>query len=1051
MSTPFTLKPTHKAVRAYYLALSQLANVGAAHESAVRAAFDQLIEAGAGPLGWTLVREYALTRKGTVPLKLDGALLDTYRLVHGVIEAKDDADDLKREMVAKLKLGYPGKNILFWQPRRAILVQDGKVVLDFALDSKPDQLVELLEKFFSYIEPVIADWARAAEEFKERVAELGASLGTLIRRARGAEGTQPNKKFVTAFNDFTELCRAAINPGLSVEAVEEMLIQHLLTARLFTSVFRNPDFTRRNVVAIEIEKVIEALASGHFDRADFLKKLDRFYLAIEHAAATLDDFSEKQKFLNTVYEKFFQGFAVKVADTMGIVYTPPSIVNFMIESIRELLKKEFGKGLGDEGVHFLDPFTGTGNFLVHLLRALPKTALRKKYLGELWANEIMLLPYYIAALNLEHEYFEATGEYEPFPGLCLVDTFELAEPRDTEFEFMTAANTERVNAQKKAPIRVILGNPPYNANQQDENDNNKNRKYPRLDQRIKNTYAADSKATLLNKLSDPYIKSLRWASDRIGEEGVVALVTNNGFIQGLATDGMRKHLTGDFDAVYIIDLGGNSRKSQMGVGNVFGIRVGVSINIFVRKPQKTLKPRSAKIHYFALDDMLSAKEKLGWLEKQESIENVKWRILTPDARNTWVRDGLSASFDGLTPIGNKETKALDSLDAQSIFRTYSLGISTNRDGVVYDFDRDRLLKRVEDFCDDYNSEVLRWKNKGRPDDIDHFVRYEKIKWSRNLKGELKRENYLKFNPKLVRTALYRPYSTRQLYFADIAIDEPSKTGLYFTEFTKGKNKLLCVTDAGSEKPFMALVSDSITDLHMVGSGAGCQCFPLYTYDSDGGSRRDNVTDWALAQFKARYPLAKVTKAAIFHYVYAVLHHPQYHVKYAANLRRELPRIPFADDFAALAKAGEKLAALHTGYEDQKPYKLKHVETPGAKLDLRVERMKLSKDKASLVYNDYLTLTGIPESAHAYRLGNRSALEWVIDQYRVERDEKGEITSDPNRGEDAEYILRLVGQVVAVSVETMKLVAALPALEKAAGYTQAEADAAHVYMVDEEAP
>ncbi|MBI2815184.1 MAG: N-6 DNA methylase [Opitutae bacterium] len=1056
MPETFALKPAHKAVRAYYLALAQLANVGAKHETALREAWHTLIEAGAGPLHWTLVREYAIARKGAAPLRLDGALLDEYRLVHGCLEAKDDADDLAAEMRAKLKLGYPAKNTLFWQPRRALLVQNGKVALDYYIDTKPEQLVEVLRQFFSYVEPAHDDWERASTEFRDRVAELGRSLTTLIRRARGTEGTQPVKKFAAAFTDFAALCRAAINPGLADSAIEEMLIQHLLTARLFTSVFNNPDFTRRNVIAVEIEKVIAALATGHFDRADFLRKLDRFYLAIESAAATIDDFSEKQKFLNTVYERFFQGFAVKVADTMGIVYTPPSIVRFMIGSIRELLKKEFGKNLGDDGIHFLDPFTGTGNFLVHLMRELPAAALKRKYAGELWANEIMLLPYYIAALNLEHEYFDKTGAYEPFPGLCLVDTFELAEPHGETMELTLdlTKNTERVNAQKKAPIRVILGNPPYNANQQDENDNNKNRKYPQLDRRIKNTYAVDSTATLKSKLHDPYIKAIRSASDRIGDEGIVAYITNNGYLRDLATDGMRMHLAADFDAIYLVNLGGNVRKGQTGSGNVFGIQVGVCIALFVRHPQKVLKKRQAVIRYIELDDDWSAARKLDWLDEKAHVGSVKWRILKPDSRNTWVRDGLSDEFDGLTPIGSKEAKAADSLDANTIFRTYSLGLSTNRDAIVYDFEQKRLAKRVEDFSHAYNAEVLRWKHKGRPDDIDNFVRYENIKWSRNLKSELKRERFLQFDADLIRPALYRPFTTRELYFADIAVDEPSKTGGFFpNKKSASENSLLCVTDAGSEKPFMALVSNSVTDLHMVGSGASCQCFPLYTYDADGGHRRDNVTDWALEQFKAQYPKAKITKKDIFHYVYAVLHHPAYREKYAANLRRELPRIPFAPDFQAFAKAGDKLAALHTGYESQKEFKLKRVEAKGVKPDWRVERMKLSKDKTKLVYNDWLTLTGIPAAAHTYRLGNRSALDWVIDQYRVERakDDSDTVVSDPNRADDEEYIVRLIGQVVTVSVETMKLVAALPTLgdgKSSAGYTQAEMDAAHHYTVEE---
>jgi predicted helicase len=1063
MASPLALKPTHAPVRAYYTALAQLANVGAQHETAVREAWHTLIEHCAGPLKWTLVREYSVSRKNTAPLRLDAVLLDTYRIPHGVIEAKDDADDLAAEMRTKLKLGYPAKNTLFWQPRRALLVQDGKVALDYAIDAKPEQLCEILARFFAYTEPVIADWERATEEFRERVAELGKSLSEVIQRARGTKGTLPNKKFVAAFNDFAALCRAAINPSLADSAIEEMLIQHLLTARLFGTVFKNPEFTRKNVVAVEIEKVIDALSSSQFSRGEFLKKLDRFYLAIESAATVIDDFSEKQKFLNTVYEKFFQGFAVKVADTLGIVYTPPSIVRFMIASIRELLKKEFGKDLGADGVHFLDPFTGTGNFLVHLMRELPPAALKKKFATELWANEIMLLPYYIAAQNVEHEYFERTGSYEPFPGLCLVDTFELAEPGHGETMEMAldlAKNTERVNAQKKAPIFVILGNPPYNANQVDENDNNKNRKYPRLDQRIRNTYSADSSATLRNKLSDPYIKAIRWASDRINEEGIVAYVTNSGYIDGFATDGVRAHLAADFDAIYIVNLGGNVRKNPKLSGtthNVFGIQVGVSIALFVRHKQKDLKRRKAVIRYATVGEDWCKEDKWAWLEKHGHISGVKWKTLKPDARHTWLREGLDNDFDSFPSLGSKDTRSRDSLDCQAIFRTYSLGISTNRDAVVYDFNWETLRKRAEAFGEDYNVQVSKWIRKGRPDDIDNFVDYSRIKWSMHLKAKLRREMFMNYDVKSIRSVYYRPFTERFIYWDEVLVDVPSHQARFFpTPLASADNRMLCVSDVGYRSPFSVLMTRAPADLHLCASSDGFECFPLYTYAADGTHRRDNVTDWALEMFKLRYEGVKLTKRDIFHYVYAVLHHPVYREKYAANLRRELPRIPFAPDFAALAKAGEKLAALHTGYESQQEFRLQRVEAKGGKPDWRVERMKLSKDKTALIYNGWLTLEGIPAEAHAYRLGNRSALDWVIDQYRVERDAAGEIASDPNRADDEEYVVRLIGQVITVSVETMKLVTALPPLDDAKsapakprseGYTQADLDAGHIYVAE----
>jgi predicted helicase len=846
----------------------------------------------------------------------------------------------------------------------------------------------------------------------------------------------PNKKFTAAFNDFAALCRSAINPSLADSAIEEMLIQHLLTARLFTSVFNNPDFTRRNVIAVEIEKVIDALASGsgYFDRRDFLKKLDRFYLAIEAAAATLDDFSEKQKFLNTVYEKFFQGFAVKVADTMGIVYTPPSIVRFMISSIRELLKKEFGKDLGDAGVHFLDPFTGTGNFVVHLMREIPKANLPRKYASELWANEIMLLPYYIAGLNVEHEYFERTGIYEPFPGLCLVDTFELAEPRDPEFEFMTAANTVRVNAQKKAPIRVIMGNPPYNAWQQDENDNNKNRKYPRLDQRIRNTYAADSEASNTSSLADPYIKAIRWAGDRIGDEGIVAYVTNSGYVDGIATDGVRKHLAADFDAIYVVDLGGNVRKNPKLSGtthNVFGIMPGVCIALFVRCKQKKLMRRKAVIRYAAVGTDWRKEQKWKWLDEKQSIDGVKWRTLKPDERQTWLHDEESRAFAGFLPVGHKDSKA--SASAQTIFRSFSNGLKTNNDDGVYGFDDHDLERRARQMIGEYQSELDRWRRSNRPQQLDGWLRInpDVLTWVIRTKQSLLREVEVSFRSESIRRVLYRPFTRKPCFLNPVFIERLYQWPIFFpTAKIESENRAICATDIAGRSPFSVLAVDSVADHHLCATSDGFQCFPLYTYDTDGGHRRDNVTEWALEQFQARYPKAKVTKRDIFHYVYAVLHHPAYREKFAANLRRELPRIPFAPDFAAFAKAGEKLTALHTGYESQKEFKLRRIEAKGVPLDLRVERMKLSKDKTTLIYNGFLTLEGIPAEVHDYRLGNRSALDWVIDQYRVERakSDPDQIVSDPNHADDPEYILRLVGQVVTVSVETMKLVRSLPSLE-----------------------
>ncbi|PSF34506.1 hypothetical protein C7H19_18940 [Aphanothece hegewaldii CCALA 016] len=582
-----SLKPSHKPIKAYYEALADYAKKGVNHEGAVQTAFQDLLVSCAKQFKWTLVLQYAVKREKKSPIRLDGALVDDYNLARAFWEAKDSKDDLKKEVQKKFAVGYPKDNIIFQQPDRAILYQDGKLVIDADL-TQEQELVDIVRQFFEYRPPAIEQWEKAAAEFGDRVRDHATALLNLIQ-----EQGKKNKKFIDAFAAFLQLCRQSINPNLSESAVEEMLIQHLLTERIFRSVFNNPDFAQRNIIAVEIEKVINALTSKSFSRNHFLSSLDRFYGAIEETAATIDDFSQKQDFLNTVYEKFFQGFSVKVADTHGIVYTPQPIVNFMVRSVEEILQKEFGKSLIDQGVHILDPFVGTGNFIIRVMREIAeiqKSALPNKYEHELHCNEVMLLPYYIASMNIEHEYFEQTGSYQPFEGICLVDTFE--DQNIQQLDLFSPDNMKRVDQQRQTDIFVVIGNPPYNVGQLNENDNNKNRRYTNksktgIDDRISVTYAKSSKATNKNALSDMYVKAIRWASDRIGDEGVIAFVTNNSFVDAVAFDGMRELLEKEFSQIYVYDLGGNIRKrTSKPVYNVFDIQVGVSVNIFVKKENK---------------------------------------------------------------------------------------------------------------------------------------------------------------------------------------------------------------------------------------------------------------------------------------------------------------------------------------------------------------------------------------------------------------------------------------------------------------------------------
>ena len=1016
------LKPTHKSITAYYDALDRYRQHGVTHETAVRAAFQALLEACAKQRNWTLICEQTLRIPGKNPIRLDGALLDEHSLPRGTWEAKGVHGNLLAEIEKKFDVGYPDDNILFQTPERAILYQNGHEVLDADITER-DSLVTVLQTFFAYERAHAAQWHAAVARFKDIVPEIGTEAAELIKTQH-----RTNAQFRADFAAFHQLCQAAINPNLSEAAVEEMLIQHLLTERIFRTIFENPDFTTRNIIAREIENVLKAPLNTAYSRGEFLRRLDPFYREIERQAATLVDFSQKQHFLNTVYEQFFQGFSVKQADTHGIVYTPQPIVDFMVNSVSHVLQTEFGRSLADEGVHIIDAFVGTGNFIVRLMRDIPKTQLEPKYRNELWCNEILLMPYYIATLNIEHEFYAATGTYLPFEGISLVDTFELAEER--QLSLLTQENTARVAKQKASPMFVVIGNPPYNAGQVNENDNNKNRKYPAMDARIEATYAKDSTATLKNSLYDPYVKSLRWASDRIGKEGIVALVTNNSFLDGTSFDGMRQHLAADFDEIYILDLGGNARKDKLVAdASVFGIRVGVSISLFVKRGEGQREP--ARIYYYRTDDAWDKHRKFEFLAQTEHVGNVPWQTLKPDARHTWLTEGLHPEFLTFVPMGSKATKRTKGEPEGVIFHKFSTGVNTSRDAWVCNFNRGALAQNVQHLINAYNDEVQRWR--GVEDKTAHnvndFVNADdkEIKWSRDLKAKLTRGRFAEYTEDKVRQELYRPFTKTNLFFDRVLNDVVGGFPAIFpTLDAEAENRVICVPGTGGRAPFWCCMTNLIPNTAFITLDSN-QCFPFYIYDEDGTNRRENITDWALENFRTHYADDTITKWDIFHYTYGILHHPDYRERYAADLKRDLPHIPYADDFWAFARAGAQLAELHVNYETQPQYPLTFVEDATKQLDFRVERMKFSKDKTRLLYNDFLTLEGIPSSAFAYRLGPYSALEWVVNQYRVKSERRSGIVNNPNDAERPRYIVELIGSVITVSLETVEIIEGLPAL------------------------
>ena len=1018
------LKPSHKVIRDYYATLHQYDRHNVTHEGAVSSPFETLLTVCAKQVDATLIPQFAMRAPSGNRIVLDGVILDEYGLPFAYWEAKDIDDNLTRAVQEKREAGYPLDNTLFQNPQHGILYQNGEQVFDVDI-TDPTRLIAALQHFFTAPPAALANWHAAVAEFKEKVPALGRKAAKLI-----AEQQKINPKFVTAFTGFYEQCRAAINPNLSKAAVEEMLIQHLLTERIFRTVFNNPDFTRRNIIAREIEKVIEVLIGQTYSRDAFLKELNPFYLAIEQAALLCKDFSQKQQFLNTVYEQFFQGFSVEVADTHGIVYTPQPIVDFMVKSVEHILETEFDRSLSDTGVHLIDPFVGTGNFIVRLMQDIQATTLEEKYCHELHCNEILLLPYYIASLNIEQEYFQRTGMYLPFEGIALADTFELLE--DQQIALFTQENTERVEKQKAADMFVVIGNPPYNMGQTNENDNNKNRKYPTMDKRVEETYAQDSAAQLKNKLYDPYVKAFSWASKRIGKEGVVAFVTNNGFLDGTAFDGMRKHLAADFDAIYILDLSGNVRKNPKLSGtthNVFGIQVGVRINFFVKRNTTKTSLKTAEIFYARVDEFWRKEEKYRYLDSKQHYQNISWQQITPDSRYTWLTEGLRPEFDTFLPIGNKAAKASDTNKVETLFKTYSVGVVTARDAWVYNFTRNALKENLTQMMEYYNGQVFQWERRSNRDiNVNDFIDTDdtRIKWTRSLKSKLKTGTMAEFSTENVRASLYRPFTKSHLYFHRMMNEcvyvFPS---IFPTPDAETENQVICVSSPRTNTSFHALMINVIPDFHLTGDS---QCFPFYTYNEDGTNRQENITDWALAQFQTHYGDDTITKWDIFHYNYGLLHYPDYREKYRSNLKRDLPHIPFAQDFWGFANAGAQLADIHVNYESAPKYDgLKYIETPGMPINWRVEKMKFSKDKTQLKYNDFLTLDGIPAEVFDYRLGNRSALEWVVDQYRVKVDKRSEIVNDPNRVDQPQYIVDLIGRVITISLRTVGIVKNLPPL------------------------
>lgn len=923
-----------------------------------------------------------------------------------------------------------------------------------------------------------AVYAKAVERCGSKVywsswaEDVGRIAQAHVAQIEAAVGEDPVAR--EAMDSFLGSLRGSLNPGVTEQAAVEMVAQHMVTLPVFDALFGDYAFAKTNPISVAIEDFLEAL-KGHGIgdlTADDRRSLDELYRSVSRRASFCRTDSNRQALIKDLYNDFFSKAFTRTSEKLGIVYTPIQIVDYMLHATDRALQREFGRRLADEGVHILDPFSGTGSYMAQLVsdpELMPLDALPRKYVGELHSNEILLLAYYIMVVNVEYAYHSRVGgAYVPFGGGVLTDTFQMDEKNDELDLGMFVDNSERVLRQQEAPITVVVGNPPYSAGQKNANDDNQNESYETLDKKIELSYGAKSSAVRQSSLFDSYLRAFRWASDRIGDEGVVCFVTNAGWLRSEAGAGVRRCFSEEFSSIYVFDLLGNQRtrgeESKRQGGKVFGSgsRAPIAITMLVKNPASAER---GVIHYHCVGEYLTQEQKLTAVASFRD-RDPKWEILEQDRHGDWL-DQRDEGWYEYAPMGvsdgNKKTPL-------GIFSTWSLGIATNRDAWAWNYSSTKASDNPKRLIDNTNSVIH--ISGGDTGNLD----FDKAKysWTRALQGRVKKQSPLAYNDCCVVTGNYRPFCKCYNYYSSDLIEVMYQNASIFPLIRPNEcaeNVVIALT--GGNNP-SCLVSNCLPDLHFVGDS---QCFPLYWYERDEGStmslvaadgervvrdawgnryvRHDAITDEALRVFRDAYPAAfanrpksqggpGVTKEDVFWYVYGILHSVEYRSRFAANLQRELPRIPLAEGFETFCSAGRALGELHLGYESVEPWPGLEVtgvlpgQDPGPVQKLKwgkrrdPETGKLVRDSTTLVYNKTVTIRNIPESAQDYVVNGRSPLEWAIDRYQVKVDKATGIMNDPNDySEDPRYVLDLVCRLVTVSMRTNEIVAQLPPIREVA--------------------
>ena len=819
------------------------------------------------------------------------------------------------------------------------------------------------------------------------------------------------------FKKFVSSLQHNINESIDENQAAEMLSQHLITKPIFEALFAEYSFVNQNPVSRAMESIVSELEKAGFTKEQ--ENLEPLYESVRMRAEGIEKAEDKQKIIVTLYDKFFKTAFKSTTERLGIVFTPIEVVDFIVHSVDDVLKKHFGKSLASKDVHILDPFTGTGTFIVRTLTYLKEqmdageislSDITRKFMKELHANEIVLLSYYIAAINIEATFDEINGEeegYVPFEGIVLTDTFESTETEETLDDDYFGTNDERLKRQQEVPITAIIGNPPYSKGQSNENDNNKNIEYPRLFKSIADSYVKNSKTTSVLGMYDSYVLSIRWASNRLNDKGVIGFVSNGSYIDSQSADGLRYSLYNEFNHLYIFNLRGDARTSgeqrRKEAGNIFGggSRTPIAVSILVKDGSD-----HHEVHYHDVGDYLNREQKLSVLTEAKTIENIEWTTIRLDKNNDWVnqRDSNYESYRALADEDN------------AYFGLKDIGVATNRDAWVYNFTKNHLTDNVQRMISNYNIEVDKLKDiaeKLNDKTVVPFITSDetKISWSRSLKQRAARKEKSKFDSESVMISMYRPFTKKYLYRNRFLNENVRKTYQTFPD-KNSKNLLINISGQGDKADFATLISEYLSDMHVIGGQA--RNLPRFTYETDGmfAGRTDNIVS-----------------DDEFYYVYGVLHSSAYRKRYANDLKKDLPRIPLLKNKDKYVEIGRKLSDLHLNYENQPIWD--GVEVEISQPDYRVKKMKHPKKGVldAIIYNESITIKNIPEKAYDYVVNGRPAIEWIIDQYKVKTDKKSGITDDPNEfSDDPKYILNLLLSVITVSMRTLELIEELPEFE-----------------------